>query len=223
MHYLKAGAALLGLVLAGAAHAATCDQLNSLYQSRFHTEFKVAWPATSFTCPSPTASIVEAMNDLLTTTLSASSLGAAPDFYSWVTGQIVSLQYSDTDPTSAWSVANTGQDGVMTLHQLFTTQDPVWRTSVLVHESRHIQSDDPQHVNCDHGPNQGKAACDSDLVGDTAWGGSGYNYQFRYLEWINQAVASTPLDRALVATTLKSLLFNNFNSVSQEQVQKWGN
>jgi hypothetical protein len=204
------------LVLTGAAFAdPSCEALNERWQNKYVSDFGVSWQTSTFQCPSTASHIAEAFYALDHTTFR----GNAPGFYTWTAQQIQRTSFQDDGGIAD---AQSGS-GLLTLFGAFANEDLNWRTATLVHEARHDQSDDPAHVTCWHGDRKDTAgACDQDFYNGN-WGGSGYNYGFIFHWWVRDAAEVTDLDHDVAAADAKFLLLNRFNTITNDQVQKFDN
>lgn len=189
------------------------------WKTKYHSEFHVEWPMVEFDCTSSLGRFGMAVHTLNSTVFRLGKDGSTPDFYKWVTGIITKTVYKPKHDTYEYAAASSA-GGTLWIHDLYFAQSLEWRTSVLVHETRHSDAGDPSHVMCEHGDTKGKMACDNKFY-DGEQTGSGYNYDFNFYWWIKDGTARTSLSKEVAKSQMKFLLLNRFNEISNDQVQKF--
>jgi len=193
------------------ANAVTCQQLNTLWRTKFHSDFKANWQKKDFACPSADAKVAKALYDVYEPKLSF-------DYYRWATNLVTVTRYNPD--CRAGVVASMRSDGRMTLCPAFYRESASSRAGTIVHEASHADDTDPGHVTCSHGSSKGSAGgCDRKFY--DGWDGSGYNHEFVYYRDLLKQTDYKDLDKAMIRTYMKYLVLNRFNEITSEQVKKW--
>jgi hypothetical protein len=197
----------------GASAEPACSDLNSLYKTYYHSNFKIAWPAADFACD-------DNNNHRLAKAYYELSQVSPTDQYYYKTAAGLTratVYQKDCGPGYA---ATMGQNGVMTLCDKYFEADAIWRSSSLFHEVAHARLGDPSHVICDHGDVKGKFACDASLT-TAMLDGSGYNFQLWYLRQLAHEATRHSLDKAYVKKALENTVYNRFNYVAAGVAETW--
>jgi hypothetical protein len=196
----------------------TCREVNATWRDYLHRDLKASWPLRDFDCPGVAFSIAEAARELRYTTFHPDGSGYSPDFYGWVVEHTERTDYQDTD---GWGALARSGRGRMTIYAPFADYDLLHRTSTLVHETRHQQSDDPGHETCTHGVMSGQAqGCDPQFFGGQFKGGA-FNYGVVYMWWVQKASKRTNLDKQIATSSIRWNVLNRFSVVSNEDIQKF--
>jgi len=199
----------------------SCDELNRLWKDKYYDEFHIAWEKQEFSCPSDLARIVESFYYLENIKFRANNSGYAPDYYTWIKETVPGFTYEKKDSNfpDLDVIASSCRGCMITLFDIFAKDtDVMSRVRTIIHEGRHTQLNDPGHSNCTKGAMKGKYACDNEFV-SSGWGGSGYNYGFRFLWWLHDSSYGHDLARETARYKMQWSITNRFNHVSNEEVR----
>jgi len=204
----------------------TCNKLNDLWRQRFYSDFKISWKFEPFPCPSVTSKIAEAIYFVYSLSAKRFRSGTKlPDFYQLLAESVGRTSYQEykTGPSSSNIPAETfPKSGDIVIYKFFTEATIVARASNLIHESRHLNPNNPNaHVICDHGDKQGRAGCDDQLVRNRFFSGGAYSAQFYFLEQVYLNVDELNLDKAAVRHLLCWTLAHSFNYGYQRTLEEY--
>lgn len=195
----------------GNADAATCRELNDLWREHFHSGFAISWKLDTFQCPSSDEAVARAIYDIYKPRTSV-------DFYDWASKLTSRTLYESNCKKGA--VATMTPDGTLRICTAFFGESRDWRAGAIVHEAAHAEPDDPGHVTCAHGSSRGSlGGCDQVFHED--WKGSGYNRQFYYYWKLLDEANYNELSADTLRYTMRYMVLNRFNEVTNEQVRKW--
>lgn len=195
----------------------TCEQLNKDWSDRYFSEFKIMWTKKEFKCPSNYARIVDTFHHLERIRFRGKNM---PNYNQYVKTGLKGIRYKQKHSKWDWAYASEG-NGIITLHEGFVTDDDsLQRVQKLIHEARHVRSDDAGHENCERGASKGKNACDKKFE-EFFWAGSGYNYGFKFLLYIKEYSYNHELSKEVAARRMKWMVSNRFNKITNEQVRRY--
>ena len=198
--------------------APSCDDLKTQWHSHYVSDFKVDWDTSGFTCPGGESSLALAFYDLQTTTYRANTAGFRPDFYALVKGLVKKVHFDETCKFLALGYRGEGR---ITLCNPFFKDSREDRASTLVHETRHLQSDDPAHAQCAGGKYNGNAgACDAKFF-DGGWQGSGFNADIYFYSWNMKDSDKNELSRSVMQSVVNTMVPDRFNQITGEETKKW--
>lgn len=186
-----------------------CDEINILWVKKFHKDFKVNWPVSTFDCssewmvlPSGIFFIYKnpwAINDKIV------------DIYSWLTRDLLLLDYRE-DNKNFPGAFGTAIYGKITLYRTyFEHRDhSVIGANMLIHEHRHNKRGAPLHQLCQWGVYKGQLACDHyfDPWGESA---GSYSYEIGFLKAVRQS-KQAPFIKEIAKAWEQSRILNNFNA-----------
>lgn len=233
---------ILGLVCVPAlAYETDCDELNRLYFERYIDDFSIdedsfavlMVPAGGFRCDGRDRNFImaRAINDL--DRLRPLAGEAMPDYYATVSSALTAdgnrLRYIPKLANRPDSTASTFVDGE--LASIFVTDafidsgERTRPTYTLVHEARHLPVrdstgrvvlDDPGHMICRRGANQGRDVCDEGLTSrDDLARGSGNSHEFLFLLHLRDHPRASPVMRREASAQLSYLARNLFNRIDR--------
>jgi hypothetical protein len=206
---MKLGWGLLFLCASvSALQPPTCAELNRLWETKFHADYKVAWKEANFACPSPAAHLARAFFDVMTPKL---PYPYYENGKKWIKSTHMDLSCTDS---YAYVV-----DDEMHLCKSFFESDHEESAGTIAHEAAHGRHEDPGHVKCHHGEHKHGDACDDKLL--EAHKGSGYNFEFMYYTQLLALGSYNILSSAVVKSYVKHGVLNNFNEVTPEQIKRW--
>jgi hypothetical protein len=194
-----------------------CEDLEKAWRTKYTAEFKVTWKSKIFKCPGRESKVAQALWDLEHLKFENAGNGPVPDFYDLVQSHFekISRDHKEKD-ADAYSL-----DRTMTICRGFYKDDRFERAATLVHEARHMEWDDPEHVRCKKGPYRHKEdGCDQTFW-DGEWKGSGYNADVYFFAWLRSAKPYNELTRAVINSGLYYLIPERFNEITAEQIKKW--
>lgn len=211
---------VLASVTAGSAMAETCADWKRNWYHHYMSDMHVMWRSNpnEYTCANE-GPVSEALYHMQYDTYSPNSSNFAPDFYATVKSMIRGLAWDKDCKYLGYTHRSTG---VITLCPPFDRQTAENRVSTIIHEARHLQSNDPSHVTCVGGPYDGKeGACDENFY-NGSWNGSGYNIDIYYMAWaINNGKDLNGLEDSILRSEIRALVPDRFNRISETQTAAW--
>lgn len=211
MRILAVFGVLFVIAIPSAQAAPACGTLNSLWKSKFHSDFDVTWENKTFRCPSATSKVAKAIYDVY-----------APrtdfNYYNFAKGRVKEMRFSQS--CNKGVVATMYPSGKMTICPAFFSDSESSRAGTIVHESVHASYRDPGHVVCTRGYYKGRKACDTRLT-PRFDGSSGYNGEFRYFTELLGGANYNDLRKDLVRYSVKQMVLNRFNHVDSNEVRRW--
>jgi hypothetical protein len=195
-----------------------CQKLKDAWDDKYFDGIRADWDKKEFSCTGPVARLAETLTDLDTLAFAPTPSGYAPDFYAMVTRNLKTTHYDDGCTMLA---LGTRADGLITICPPFFEDSREDRASTLVHESRHLESSDPGHVDCVGGRFGGaKQACDDTFYGGQ-YEGSGYNADVFFLSWVLKGAKQNTLRQSVLQGLIDYYVPDRFNHVTVEQMRKW--
>ena len=196
----------------------SCDDLNDIWHSTIYDDFNVVWRLERFRCPSPAARIAQAFQGIYQVSFN----GEGFNYYEWLKDRITNTRYQSANRHYPWAAASIDSRGNLYFHDKFVNRKltPLEDESIIVHEGRHVDGDDPGHVVCFHGKHKGTKACDKELKENLLAGG-GYNYQLKYAYDMFKRKRFDRYEEDVLRERMMFQLFNNFRDVTREQILEW--
>ncbi len=198
--------------------APQCIDLQTQWQDHYVSDFKVDWSTASFTCPGGESALAMAFYDLQTMSFKPNKDGYRPDFYALVKGLVKQFHFDESCKYLALGYRSLGK---ITLCNPFFKDSREDRASTLVHETRHLQSDDPAHVTCAGGKYNGHTGACDDTFYDGTWQGSGFNADIFFYSWNLNGADKNELSRAVMQNEVNTMIPDRFNHITGEQTKKW--
>ena len=193
-----------------------CERLATLWYSKYVKDFSIKWDTKKFHCPGTEGLLAQTFLDLETVAFVTNETNYSPNFYQYVKKNVTATIY---DPSCKFMAMGAG--GEVTLCPAFFRGQREDRASTLVHEGRHMDSNDPSHETCTRGPYKGEVlGCDAEFF-DGDWKGSGFNAEVFYYSWVIQGARKNELRRSVIQSYLNYLIPNRFNKVDPSVLNKW--
>jgi hypothetical protein len=205
-------------VVTTSARATSCDVLEIEWYKTYTKSVSVAWDISSFVCASFEGKVAQALYDLHGIDYtSANSSGFKPNFLKFVTKKNVKLKYNKNCKDLATGNSSTKTITICPGFQNTTRED---RAATIVHEARHLDYDDPKHVDCVGGRHVGKSgACDQTL--DISRG-SGYSHDMWFFSW-SLYRKDNDLSNDVIRSHIRNAVPDRFNKISSEETTEWRN
>lgn len=225
---LALGVALLASGNVATAADPSCAELKQLWQMRFVSDFNIKFATREFKCSSFEMPIAVSLYDL-DQQFSDYRYGSRIDFYDIVRTRIRSLEFTSiSDPYNKGCMAGidiiargTKETGRITICPFFMMTPREDRASILVHESRHLDRDDPLHDTCKGGKYSSMDyACDGTFH-DGAWQGSGYNSTVIFMAANLMGGVRNELSRSVIQSAINAAVPERFNVITAWQIAKW--
>ena len=216
---LRLAALVLSFLFPGSLRAApSCVELRAKWENKYLRDFSLDQSQKIFTCPGGESSLALAFHDLETAGFTADKEGYRPDFYGLVRDTVKAMNYDAACTHLAYAFE---PEKKITICPAYFEDTREGRASTLIHETRHLDPDDPSHVACTGGQYKGNAdACD-DTFYDGAWLGSGFNADIYFLVWMNLDTSKSELSHEVMQSEINALVPDRFNHVTAQQIRKW--
>lgn len=196
----------------------SCQTLNQKWSNQYYSDFKVKWPKSTnnFSCVSEKSRVAETLYYLENMQID----DPIQDYYAYVKRGLKGLRYVKENSTFKWAYASE-INGIITLHGGFVADNSkIQRVQKIIHEARHVRSQDPGHRICIRGSSKGKAACDAEFH-PILYSGSGYNFGFKFLKMLNKDSKNHDLSRKSAIRRMKWMVSNRFNQITNEQIRQY--
>ncbi len=120
-----------------------CEKLAPLWYSKYAKDFSIRWDTRVFHCPGTEGLLAQTFLDLESVKFVTNDSKYSPNFYLYVKENLVATNYD-----SSCKFLATGAEGALTLCPAFFRERRENRAATLVHEGRHMDSNDPSHETC---------------------------------------------------------------------------
>ncbi len=220
---------ILCLSFGGSAWAApSCGELRHRWYGRYVRDLKVSWSTKNFTCRKKKAKRVDdglvalALYDLETARFRgrpAAPVSSAVNFYELVKKSVSKLEY---DSGCEEGVLASALGTVVTLCDEYFADSREDRAATLVHEARHTQADDADHVSCVGGKyKDDDQGCDQTFYSGL-WKGSGYNADIVFYHWnMHKSLRRNELSKSVMQSMINSMIPDRFNQISAKSIKDW--
>lgn len=198
----------------------SCGELSDLWFGQYLKDFQIDWSSGTgaFGCKEPEGILALALSDLQSIRYREDSSGYAPEFYKFFTKVIKKISYNSKCKVLA---TTNSVSGTITLCPHFFDDSREDRVSTLVHEMRHAEPNDPAHVTCVGGRNNGEAGqCDAKFF-NGAWDGSGYNADIYFYGWTLSNSLKNELRKDVIQSYVNAMIPDRFNVISPQEIKSW--
>lgn len=188
----------------------SCEALRENWKQYYVSAFGIGWVDSELPCDGGSLLVAEALYHLHDPLLPP----GAPNFYDEAARLTSHLIHC---PNGANAFLSTG---TIALCPSYFRGDAEWRAAALVHEVRHLQSDDSHHVECARGAHKGDAqGCDQKFHAGNGLG-SGFNAGFRYLGFLRSA-RHHQLRDWVIQSHINGHVPDRFNEITAAEVRQW--
>lgn len=198
-----------------------CEELNTLWKTRYHAQLKITWPLQDIACtgPSKDRAFAEAAYILEKTVFNLEKLpdgvNAPPeDMLGFITEKYKEIRmYQESYPST--DVVNK----ILYFYPAIENEGGFAVIGNLIHEARHADSLAYLHVKCWDGPNKDVEMCDNG-IGDSFYVGGSHRVALLYYAWAT-ARSNWPAEWKAVIKGLTEKIATQRINASQEDISAW--
>jgi hypothetical protein len=160
----------------------SCSKLHSFWKERILTDFQVIGAEPLPKCESIELKVSEAFLYIWEISLVGEEQGSNWKPYAWVKKRLKEIYfenvYPEDIPGAHLVLASSDRKGGITFYKRYKSRSLIRRIGTVIHESRHMDKDDPGHIICKTGPLIDTFSCDP--WSTTLVSGGAYNYQLLF-------------------------------------------